>query len=276
MRSVRDKLQVAVGRWRLAGNSLLTLFVILYSLFPISVSAQDFHLPEQANPPHLVNDFANMLSPDEVSALEQKLLAYSDSTSTQIAIVTINSLEGGDIAQYSTELHHKWGIGQKGKDNGVLILIAKQEHKVFISTGRGVEANLPDIIALRIVEHTIRPQFKAGRYYAGINAATDEIIARLSGQFVNDKPDTDNPEVSPESRAKVIAFIIFFIILVIIAIIRRGGGGGQTLGGSSGLWFLTGLLGGMGSSGGDGGGGGGGFGGFGGGDSGGGGAGGSW
>jgi uncharacterized protein len=258
-------------------RSVATLFVILYSLF--SVSAQDLKIPERPSPPRLVNDMAGMLSRDEANNLENKLTAYSDSTSTQIVVMTLNSLEGNDIGQYAIELIHKWGIGQKGKDNGVVLLISKGDHKVFIATGRGVEANLPDITTKRIIDHAIKPNFKEQHYYAGINAATDEMMARLSGQFTNDDPK--GTKTSIKGHAKLIALVIVAIILLFIFF--GGGSGGQTYnsGGSSGGSFLLGALLGSALGGGRGGGfggdgDGGGFGGFGGGDSGGGGAGGDW
>ena len=281
MISVRDKM-VAGDRWQVSGNTffrgMASLFVILYSFFSISISAQDTKIPPPPDLPRLVSDMAGMLTYDDTRTLERKLEAYNDSTSTQIAVVIVPTLNGEDIAQYATELGAKWGIGEKGKDNGVLMVISQGDHKIFIATGRGVEANLPDIIAKRIVDHVITPQFKAGHYYAGINAATDEMIARLSGQFVNDNPKDDTG--GSGSGAKWIALIIVIIFLLIIFF--GGGRGGQTYGGGGSFlpWFLLGTLmgggGGGGGGGDDDGGGGGGFGGFGGGDFGGGGAGGSW
>ena len=279
MKSVRDKFN-GTGKERRSttfSRGFLTLFIILSSL--LSGSAQDLKIPERPNPPRLVNDMAGMLSREDDNTLERKLVAYSDSTSTQIAVITINSLEGNDIAQYTTELGAKWGIGKKGKDNGVLLLISKSDRKAFIATGRGVEANLPDITAKRIIDRIIIPNFKQQKYYVGINAATDEMMARLSGQFTND--DQKDTKSSIKGHAKLIALIIVAIILFFIFF--GGGSGGQTYnsGGSSGGSFLLGALlgsalGGGGGRGGDSDGGGGGFGGFGGGDFGGGGAGGDW
>jgi uncharacterized protein len=168
------------------------------------------------------------------------------------------------------------GYRRKRKDNGVLLLIAKDDRKLFISTGRGVEEFLPDAICKRIVELTIKPQFKAGNYAQGINAGVDEMQARLTGQFKNDKP-----EAAPVKFK--ISWIIYAVLIIIVLLVLFGGGGnnGQTHsgGGSSAAWFLLGALSGGGGRGGGWGGGdsgGGGFGGFGGGDSGGGGAGGDW
>jgi uncharacterized protein len=286
MRSVKVKIKGANVAQRVNRNTLritfFTLFSILYSLFSVSISAQDINLPARPDPPRLVNDMAGMLTYNDTKALEQKLDAYNDSTSTQIAVVIISSLNGAEIAQYATELATKWGVGEKGKDNGILLLISQNDHKLFIATGRGVEANLPDITAQQIIEHTIKPQFKAGQYYAGINAGTDQMIASLRGQFVNDNV-IDKSDRS-QGGAKWIALVIVLVFLLLIFF--GGGRGGKTYGGGSSLlpWFLLGsMMGGGGGSGGGGfgggggdSGGGGGFGGFGGGDFGGGGAGGSW
>jgi uncharacterized protein len=262
---------------------LASLFVILYSLFSISISAQDIKLPARPDPPRLVNDMAGMLSTEEANLLEVKLVQYNDSTSTQIAVVTINSLDGADIAQYTTELGAKWGVGQKGKDNGVLLVIAKNEHKMFIASGRGVEGDLPDIAIKQIIDHIMKPQFKAGHYYEGINDATDAIIGRLSGQYSGDGTNAQDTSVqSPKMIALwiVLAIVGLFFLVFLFDIIFRH----QTMGsaGASSLWFLANMVGSILSSGGSGGsssGGGdsgGGFGGFGGGDFGGGGAGGDW
>jgi uncharacterized protein len=243
----------------------------LFLFSGLALHAQTY--PEKPNPPRLVNDFAGLLAAPEAQALEGKLDAYNDSTSTQITIVTLNSLDGADPAQYATELAEKWGIGRKQKDNGVLILISKTDHQIFIATGRGVEEYLTDLVCNRIIENKIKPAFRAGNYYQGLNAATDEMIGRLQGTFKNNE-DTGNNKGSIPGWV-IILGIIFLLFVILPAIFGGGkGGGGSTLS-SAGtmLW----ALGSMGSGGGSwGGGGGGGFGGFGGGSFGGGGAGGSW
>ena len=236
-------------------------WLMVYSIF---LFAQTY--PEKPNPPRLVNDFAGMLSAPENQALEQKLDLYNDSTSTQIAIVIINSLEGTEKAQYATELAEKWGIGTKHKDNGILILVSKGDRQIFIATGRGVEEHLPDAICERIIQNKIKPAFKAGNYYGGLNASVDEMIARLSGNFVNDEKDTGDGKKVPTWIMLLIIFGVFFLLPFIF----RNRGGGTTYGSTGGVFW-----GGGGFGGGDSGGGGG-FGGFGGGSFGGGGAGGSW
>lgn len=236
--------------------------------------AQDIKLPERPDPPRLVNDYAGMLGSADASALEDRLVQYEKETSTQIAVVIITTLDGADRAQYATELMHEWGIGQKDKDNGVLLLIAKEDRSMFLGTGRGVEGALPDAICKRITEYTIKPKFKEGDYVGGINAGIDDIQAALKGEFKNDEPQDTGSSFS-------IGWIILAIIIVIILFsIFGGGNNGRTYSssGSSLPWFLLGALtsGGGSSSGDSWGGSSGGFGGFGGGDSGGGGAGSSW
>ena len=220
----------------------------------------------------MVNDLAGVLSSSEREALEDKLVAYDDSTSTQIAIVTIQSLEGAEVGSYGAELGEKWGIGTKENHNGVLILMAKDERKVTIRTGYGVEERLGAIICDRIIKNRIIPNFKRGDYYAGFDEATDEMIARLSGLYQGDGGDK-NPGI-PIWVILAIIFIIFFILPLIFR--NRGGGttlnrrGTRTWGGGPVIWG-GGFGGGGGSFGG-----GGGFGGFGGGGFSGGGASGSW
>lgn len=250
--------------WRV---SLALLLFLLSSWF--SIAAQNF--PEKPTPPRLVNDYAGILNASERNALEDKLVAYDDSTSTQIAVVIQNNIGGADIGQYSIDLFNKWGIGGNAKkDNGVLISISIEERKIFIVTGRGVEEYLPDAICKRIITNRIVPNFKRGNYYNGLNEATDEMIARLSGTFVNDE------QPAAEGIPLWVIIVIIVIVFFVLPAIFRGGGGtysgrGYTRGWGSGP-FIGGGFGGGGRSFG----GGGGFGGFGGGSSGGGGAGGSW
>lgn len=227
------------------------------------------NFPAQPNPPRLVNDFADVLSSSERESLEQKLVAFDDSTSTQIGIVTIESLEGAEVGSYASELGEKWGIGRKNRHNGVIILMAKAERKVTIRTGYGVEEKLGSIIADRIIKDKLIPNFKEGNFYTGFNEATDEIIARLSGLYVND--EKDEGERIPLWVILLIVFIIFFLLPFIFRS-RRGTTynrrGFNTWGGGPIFWGEGGGFGG--------GGGGGGFGGFGGGSFSGGGASGGW
>jgi len=256
-------------------HSILILYGCLLSIFAFG---QDSDFPTRPNPPRLVNDLANMLTPDEEQALEQKLVNYNDTTSTQIAVVTITSIGGYDINQYTTQLGEQWGVGGKKNDNGVLILIAKDERQVSIQTGYGMEAVIPDAIAKRITERTLKPNFQQGNYYKGLNEATNLIISLASGQYQADPAATSGEGEGGSS----VFFIILIVMMIVFFISRRGGGGrggrgryARTFGGPL---IVPGGFGTFRSGGGvfGGGGGGGGFGGFGGGSFGGGGASSSW
>lgn len=250
-------------------------------------------LPPSPNPPRLVNDLAGVMDPSIVRELEKELVAFDNAQSTQIAVVTVKSIGSYEIAQYATELAHHWGIGNKGKDNGVLLLVAVNDRKVNISTGYGSEGAITDGIAGTIIRQEITPAFKNGDYNGGIVAGAKAIKAALNGEYTNDKKGNNDDAYG--FPLGVLVFIIIFIIIVIIGASGRGGGGRG--GGRKGEYmsrrgddFLTGALLGSLLSGGRGGGfgggfgggssggfgGDGGFGGFGGGGFGGGGASGSW
>jgi uncharacterized protein len=248
-------------------------YCLLIALFLIRVdlSGQDF--PPRPDPPRLVNDFAQLMSPQHQQQLEAKLTAYNDSTSTQIAVVTINSLNGYDVAGYSFELAEQWGIGQQGQDNGLLILIAPNERRMFIATGYGLEVYIPDAIAKRIVEGTLKPNFQQDAYYRGLDQATNLIMGLLSGHF-----SPKQLEEEPSTFPFFLTVLLFILAMYFISRMRRSGSGYRTPPGGhtyrgpilrGPTW--TDFSGGRGTFGG-----GGGFGGFGGGSFGGGGAGGSW
>lgn len=231
-----------------------------------------------AKPDKLVNDYTKTLSSQEISHLEQKLVTFDDSTSIQVAVVLINSLEGYDISDYSYQLGRAWGIGGKEKNTGILVLASIGDRKVTIQTGYGMEGILPDAITKRIIENEIKPQFKAGNYFSGLNNATDAIISYTKGEYRN-----TNPKKIKDGNFPI--GLIILIVIVIISVIGRGGKGGgrNVIGGRGGadlMWWT--LLSGLGRGGSGGGGGfgggssGGGFGGFGGGSFGGGGSSGSW
>jgi uncharacterized protein len=263
----------------------LALAVLLISLSVNKVFSQDF--PERPVPPKLVNDFAKLLKPDEAGILESKLVAFNDSTSTQIAIVIIPTLGGYDISDYAQRLAEKWGIGQKGKNNGVIIVVkpktADSKGEVFIAQGYGLEGAIPDITCGEIVDHDILPSFRAGDYFTGLNTATNTLMSLARGEF----SAADYGKKIKKSGGKHMPIgPLLIVIFIIISIISRASGGSNRRNISTGglpFWMLLGMMNsGRGSHGGSwggfsgGGGGGGGFGGFGGGSFGGGGAGGSW
>ncbi|HHH55293.1 MAG TPA: TPM domain-containing protein [Bacteroidetes bacterium] len=217
------------------------------------------------------------MSDAERRALEQKLVAYDDTTSTQIAVVIEKSTEGDDIFDYAIRLAEKWGIGQEGKDNGVLIYIATEDRKLRILTGYGAEPTLTDAMAKRIIERILIPAIRKGNYYEGLDKATTKIIQLTAGEF---SADDEGGGIEPILIFALI-LLLFFLFVYLASKGNGGKGGGYYRGGhyddpwrgNGGGWWIGG-----GGSGGGGGfsGGGGGFGGFGGGSFGGGGAGGSW
>jgi uncharacterized protein len=253
----------------------LLLFFVLFTA--VSVKAQQ-EIIKRPNPPRLVNDFTNTLTPEQIQALEQKLDAYDDSTSNQIAVVLINSLSGNDVNDYALQLGRQWGVGGKDHNNGVVLLVAKEDHKISIQVGYGLEGAIPDVTAKSIIDNDLTPNFKAGDFYRGIDDATDDLVKAAAGEY---KAPADYHK---KGKGFPIGLIIFLIIIFSIFLGSRGGGRGGMMSrrGYGGFWtgmLLGNMLGGGGSGGSGGGwsgGGGGGFGGFGGGSFGGGGASGGW
>lgn len=260
-------------------KNMFKKLTILFTLLLSGLMAFSQQLPPRSGT--LVTDYTNTLSAGDKQQLENKLVAFNDSTSTQIAVVIIKSVGEYDINDYGQKLGRAWGIGTKGKNNGILVLVALADRKVSIQTGYGAEGAVPDVVTHEIIENDITPHFKQADYYGGLNAATDDLAKYMKGEYKAAKR-------APRSRGGSGGFgLLFFIVVIILFIIfRGGGGGGQIIGGRGGAspfwWFLGGAMLGRGSGGwggfSDGGGDsdGGGFGGFGGGDFGGGGSSGSW
>ena len=269
-------------RFNSIGKFAATLiFFVLMQVPGIELIAQ---VPPRPEPPRLVSDFAGILTAQELSALEIKLVEFSQQTSNQIVIVTLNSLGGMDRSQMAYSIGQQWGVGRSDFSNGLVILvkpkIANERGEAFIATGYGLEGALPDATCRRIIDNEMIPHFMNDDYYSGLNAALNIIIPITKNEY-NHQEYMNQTEGSPLGGFLIIIIIFAFII----ALARRKGGGSNMGGGNrkelSG-WELF-LLGSILSSGkssgrGFGGGsfGGGGFGGFGGGGFGGGGAGGSW
>jgi len=264
-------------------KTIKTVMLFLFALLTMAAGAQD--LPEKPYPPRLVNDFAGLLNPQEISSLENKLVAFNDSTTTQIAIVIVKDLNGYEVSDYAQRLGEKWSVGQKGFDNGMIIVVKvkteSSQGKVSIQQGYGLEGAIPDITCAQIIDYEILPSFREGNYYEGLDKATNVLMSLARGEFPADKyrKKSDLSSMAP--------LIIFIIILILVVSMRSGGGKNQKHISDKGLplWLLLSMMNsGRGShsgswggfSGGGGSGGGGGFGGFGGGSFGGGGASGSW
>jgi uncharacterized protein len=261
------------------------LFFIILFLIPVFFGIAQ-NIPSRPSPPRLVNDYTNTLTEDQKAALEQKLVAYDDSTSNQIAIVIVPTTNDYAPVDYATKLGRAWGIGNKRTNNGVVILVAKNDRAIFIAPGYGLEGALPDITCKAIVDNDIRPNFRENDFYRGLDLGTTSILRAARGEYK--APAGYRSNKGKGGGGSLIGIII--IIFIILMLVGRGGGrGGGGMFSRRGYGdFATGaILGNMlggGRRGGDdwgggfGGGssGGGGFGGFGGGSFGGGGSGGNW
>ncbi len=198
-------------------NRLLSLFVLLCVSFVLM--AQD--IPNPMRPYRLVNDFANVFSNSEKQALENKLLMYNDTTSTQIYVVTVSDLGGYPVSDYAFKLGEKWGIGQSGKDNGLVILlkpkIGNSRGQAFVATGYGLESYITDAFAGRIVRNYMIPYFQDDDYFGGVNAAVDVVIAKLSGEF----------DVDAVQHRGIPGWVIVLIMLIIFIVATSSSGGNK-------------------------------------------------
>jgi uncharacterized protein len=243
---------------------------LLLIILSFVLKAQD--IPPAPNPPRLVNDFVGgLLSESQKAELEAKLVAYNDSTSTDLVIVIVKSVEPYTPEEYALKIGREWKLGQKGKDNGVVLLWAPGDRKISIQTGDGMEGVLPDIYAKRIIRDVMAPYFKELRYYEGLDAATTEIFKYAKGEYTAEPRNDEDPGIMP-----FIIFLLFLILIIWLISRNRGGrGGGGMFSDSDSSWPYTtytgwgrrsgnyggGWIGSGGWSGGDGGGGFGGFGG---------------
>lgn len=269
-------------------NKIILLLFLTSLLTGISSQAQD--IPARPDPPRLVNDFAGILTNEQINNLEAKLVAFNDSTSTQLVVVTVKSLNGYDRNHFAYLIGQQWGVGQKGKNNGAVILVKpkyqNEKGDASIQTGYGLEGAIPDALADRIVENEMIPRFKEDNYYAGIDAAVNTMISLTKGEYTADQY-TKRVKKNSNPLGLIIPVII---IAVVFMLMRSSRARTYSIGKNIPFWTAFWLLGSMGRghsgswnsfTGGSGfgggfGGGGGGFGGFGGGSFGGGGAGGSW
>lgn len=259
-----------------------TVLKIVVCFLIAQIGFAQFTIPEKPSFQTSVYDYAQVLSANEKAQLEEKLVRYSDSTSTQIVVITIESLKGEDIGILTPKWGHTWGIGGSEKnDNGIIILLAKKERKIRISAGYGLEDRLTAGIGGEITRNIIIPEFKAGSFYNGLDKGTDAIMEVIKGKYKGHRK---------ENKGEDFPFVPFLVIMIIVFVLlaKNKRNGGNNSGGSGGFGGGPSLLdiiilsnlgrssGGFGSSSGGGFGGGGFGGGFGGGGFSGGGSGGSW
>lgn len=201
------------------------LILVLLFLLPLPALALD--VPQLRG---RVNDYAGMLSPEAASRIERKLAAFERDSTTQIAILTIPSLQGDDIDHFAIQVADTWRIGQKGKDNGVIMILAQKERKVRIEVGMGLQGVLPDITASHIIRDVMRPYLKTGNYDQGIEAGADAIMAATKGEFTA-SPRTAAPHRHTANTGLAI-FLFVAVAIVILGSISRYLGG---LAGAAGL-----------------------------------------
>ncbi len=193
---------------------------ILFFIFLFTLSAHALDVPKLQG--H-VNDYANMISPSTKAELEKELNSFEQTDSTQIVILTIPSLEGNVLDEFSIKAAESWKIGQKGKDNGIIITVAKQEKKIRVEVGRGLEGVLTDLAAGRIVNLVIEPRFKRGDFDGGFVAGVHSLIDATRGEF---KADKNHLPKKKDTIHSFLTILIFGgIVLLFIGSISRIFGG---------------------------------------------------
>ncbi|AAM73011.1 MAG TPA: hypothetical protein DEB17_10805 [Chlorobaculum sp.] len=197
-----------------------------------------------------VNDYAGMISPQARSIIDQKLKALEAEDGTQVAVLTVPSLDGQPIEEFSIKVAEAWKIGQKGRDNGILFIVSKNDRAMRIEVGYGLEGRLTDLQAGRITRDVIKPAFKSGDYDKGFIDGVDAIVASVKGEYKAPKRKNDDGAPSP-----FLIFIILFVLFVASRFMRFFGGGGGPFGfgGPGGGFFPGGGFGGGGGSSDDGG-----------------------
>lgn len=210
-------------------RAILT-FIMLFMALPLSA----LEIPKLSA---RVNDYAGMLSPETKSRLEQKLAAFERDQSTQIVVLTIPSLQEDDIDQFAIKVAENWRIGQKGKDNGVILLLAKTERKVRIEVGRGLQGVLPDITAGQIIRNTMRPYLKDGNFDQGISVGVDAIIAATKGEF---KAAPGESKKQPQSKSPSLITLLLILavaMLIVGAFSRQLGAAAGAIGLPAAAWL---------------------------------------
>ena len=209
--------------------ALWTALVLAFAA-PATVRAADIKFPELTG---RVVDDAHVLSADQQTILTEKLKALEEKNGRQLVVVTLPSLQGQEIQDFGYQLGRKWGIGQKGQNNGVLFIIAPNEHKVRIEVGYGLEPVLTDALSSVILQDKVLPKFRDGDMAGGIMDGTDALLEQLG---LDDATAHARVAAASQSRTQVVyhrrgspigaLFTLFIVFIVISSIFRRGGGGG--------------------------------------------------
>lgn len=197
---------------------------LLVCLFFSQLSFAQFTIPKKPDFQTSIYDYAQLLSAKDKAALEEKLIKYSDSTSTQIVVVTVETINNESIGILAPKWAHEWGIGQAKEDNGVFILLAKKERKIGIAPGYGVEDRITAGIGGEIIRKIITPEFKTGNYYKGLDKGADAIFDVLKGKYKGER------KKNKEKGLPILPIII--IVIVILALISKSKNSGGNSGNS--------------------------------------------
>ena len=196
---------------------------VIISICFVQISFGQFSIPEKPTLQTSVYDYVKLFSGSQKTGLEQKLIQYSDSTSTQIVLITIETTKGENIDILAANWGHKWGIGQEKEDNGILVLLALNDKKIAIQTGYGIEHVLTDALTKRVIEKIIIPEFKKGAFHGGLDKGADVIFEILKGTYENNSPKNTDSGIP----VFAIILIIFIILIIIFSKKDRGGNGGK-------------------------------------------------
>jgi uncharacterized protein len=209
----------------------IRLLLLVATTALLGVAAQGQGVPQRPSPAEgLVIDRVGLLTPGEEASLERRLVAFDDTSSSQIVVVILPTIGGADAATFATELGRRWGVGQAGRDNGIVVLVAPEEREVFIAVGYGLEGAIPDALAGRIVRNEIIPAFRQERYYDGLSRAVDALIAAAAGEYTRTRPGTGDP-TGPDLA---LLFIVLIIVVFVLSAARKGNTGGGDGGGTGG------------------------------------------
>jgi uncharacterized protein len=225
-------------RMRHASPAGLPALLLLLALIVAPAGADTLPLPALTG---RVVDQANILSGSEESRLDATLRDFENKSSIQLVVVTLPSLQGHPIEDWGLALGRTWGIGQKGKDNGALLVVAPNDRELRIEVGYGLEGTLPDAIADSIIRNVIIPRFKAGDMAGGISDGVDAIIKALSGNGEEFAPSKRQVASRTVSQWTPLLFMGLFVVFMIIARFRRGRrGGGRYYRRRGGGWYYYG------------------------------------
>jgi len=189
-------------------KKIFPIFISLLCCVPIA--AHGLEVPRLQG---YVNDYAGMISPSAKSKIEEGLKAFEQSDSTQVVVLTIPSLEGENIEEFSIKVAEAWKIGQQQKDNGILLIVSKQDRKIRVEVGRGLEGRLTDLMAGRIIDQVIKPRFKQGDFDGGFITGASALMDATRGEF---KAEQRPAQRRQKGFPPLLSFLPFFGIFVLI------------------------------------------------------------